>query len=59
MEAAKEAGRDELAELKLSIVQVQERLAELGRCRRRVHARGARDRLFRLLHRKDLLEQGH
>jgi hypothetical protein len=53
---AKEVRKDELAEVKLSIVQEHEHLAELGRSGQKVLARKARDRLFRLFYRKDHLE---
>ncbi len=53
---AKEVQKDELAEVKLSIVQEQKRIAELGRSRQKSQARSARDRLFKLLYRKDQLE---
>lgn len=53
---AKEVQKDELAEVKLSIVQEQAQLAELGRSGQKALARHARDRLFRLLYRKDQLE---
>ena len=52
----KKVQSDELAEVKLSIVQEQERLAELGRSRQKSQARNVRDRLFKLLYRKDQLE---
>jgi hypothetical protein len=53
---AKELRQDELTEVKLSIVQEQEQLAELGRSGEKTKARTVRDRLFRLLYRKDQLE---
>ena len=52
----KEVQKEELAEVKPSIVQEQEQLAALGRSRQKAQARNARDRLFRLLYRKDQLE---
>jgi hypothetical protein len=52
----KEVQKAELAEVKLSIVQDQEELAELGRSGEKTKARPVRDRLFKLLYRKDQLE---
>jgi hypothetical protein len=53
---AKEVRLDELAEVKLWIVQEQEQLAELGRSGEKTKARTVRNRLFKLLYRKDQLE---
>jgi hypothetical protein len=52
----KNADRDELAELQVFIFQQQEIAGKLERARDKKGARVARDRLYPLMHRLDLLK---
>ena len=48
--------QDELAELKLRILTQEEQVARFGRMGLKAEARGARDQLYLLLHRQEVLE---
>jgi hypothetical protein len=52
---ARNVSRDEIAELKMYIIRQQELAAELERAGKKQQARAARNKLYPLLHRLDVL----